>query len=152
MSESGHRMLMPEGGGDPPPEIVGLMVLGEDVPDDDPTSPRSWYAERGWLPSLGPTALWAARRIIELSREERYLVDTKRFANAIGVAPRPLCRALDRLVLFRVADWDFDRDPRCPVLMMQGAWAEAPQRGLAAAYQFHPAERNTDGANRKKPR
>ena len=74
--------------------------------------PRSEYAERFWLPVIGPTSLFLLRRMAARldARPEGFDQDTAELAAELGVGPSraansPLARTLGRLDGFRCARW-----------------------------------------------
>ncbi len=69
--------------------------------------PRSSYAERYWLPVLGPSALWLLRHLVAGFDEhpERYELDLLDAPRAIGVGGRggnhsPFANTVNRLIQF----------------------------------------------------
>ncbi len=65
------------------------------------------YAEKYWLPVLGPTATWMARRLASSLADGPVTVDVAELGAAIGVGGStsvncPLMRALGRLLRFGV--------------------------------------------------
>lgn len=77
-------------------------------------TPDSLYAEQFWLPVVGPTALWAARRLAFLAAEGPVEIDVESLGPQLGVAPSALRKALGRLLMFRVA---YLADPNTFVLL-----------------------------------
>src|SRR5262245_6498433 len=85
-----------------PGPLPVLCVLGQ--------SPRSWYAETFWLPTLGPTSLLLMRHLADRFERspdavELPVADT---AAALGLGARdgnssPLMRSLNRLQQFELA-------------------------------------------------
>jgi hypothetical protein len=72
---------------------------------------RSRYAEAYWLGVLGPSALWALRRLSEgLARHpDGFVVELGHFARELGLGEgigrqAPVVRAVARLVAFRMAE------------------------------------------------
>ena len=81
-----------------------------DIRGFQPTSP---YVELCWLPILGPSATWMARRLMTglLRHPEGYPVDLHELAAALGLGTglghsSPVVRTLRRLVVFRLARLD----------------------------------------------
>ena len=80
-----------------------LEALGHD--------PASNYAEQFWLPVIGPSALWAHRRLTAgfLSGEHNYHLDIATLGREIGLGAgtgrnSPIVRTLTRLVDFHLAE------------------------------------------------
>lgn len=77
--------------------------------------PASVYVETYWLPTLGPSATWALRRLaaaVEHSPSGTW-VPMEQFARTLGLSGRPgrnnaLVRTLHRLVIFRMATIEDD--------------------------------------------
>lgn len=90
-----------------PPELQLLTVhVTHTLPGPfDGHTPYSSYAERFWLPVIGPTAFLAWRRLVDLYPQAEIDVDV--FGAGIGV-PRRIRGSFDRLVQFRVASWGTD--------------------------------------------
>jgi len=71
--------------------------------------PRSPYAERYWLPTLGPTACWLLRRLAEgfEAHPDGYRLDLAVTARSLGLAPSghrgTFAKAFGRCVLFGLA-------------------------------------------------
>ena len=72
---------------------------------------RSGYAEAYWLGILGPSALWALRRLSDgLARHpDGFVVELGHFARELGLGEgigrqAPVVRAVARLVAFRMAE------------------------------------------------
>ncbi|MCA1843990.1 MAG: hypothetical protein LC792_12565 [Actinobacteria bacterium] len=72
---------------------------------------RSGYAEAYWLGILGPSALWALRRLSDgLARHpDGFVVELGHFARELGLGDgigrqAPVVRAIARLVTFRMAE------------------------------------------------
>jgi hypothetical protein len=91
------------------------------VPWDDPVvrrlghDPRSEYAERFWLPVLGPSAMWFLRAVARDLDDEPagFDLDLEEAASALGLSYRSsrhsaLWRTVARCVTFRVARADGD--------------------------------------------
>lgn len=73
----------------------------------------SLYAELAWLPEVGPTALWAARRIALRLSPNGFALNLPLLGAELGVAKSaaahaPVARALARLVDFGLARLDPD--------------------------------------------
>jgi hypothetical protein len=84
---------------DPVVETQGYAV-------DDP------YIEMFWLPILGPTATWLARRLVSglLHQPEGYVCEVTELAQALGVSytqgrHNPFARALHRCSMFGVSQY-----------------------------------------------
>ena len=91
-------------------------------PWDDPTLAQYGfgvgddYVETFWLSTLGPTATWLVRRLVTVlgDRPEAVRLDVAELSAALGIgSPQdrltPLAKALDRLVMFGVAQMRRDR-------------------------------------------
>ncbi|MDY7104207.1 MAG: hypothetical protein S0880_23730 [Actinomycetota bacterium] len=72
--------------------------------------PRSWYAERFWLPVLGPTAMWLLRRFVDGldTAPDGFCVDPDVWARSLGVKGgtgrhAPFSRTVLRLCQFGAA-------------------------------------------------
>jgi hypothetical protein len=85
---------------DPLP-VVGRSAVGYAV--------DGAYAENYWLPVVGPSALWALRRLVRMVRTPSGLwLPLGPFACSLGLgagtgASSPIVHCLDRLVQFRLA-------------------------------------------------
>lgn len=84
---------------------VGQHHAGHHAPDSD-------YAELFWLPIVGPTALWLARRIARVPAGTTMALPPE-FGFAFGVScanskSAPLGRAFFRLVHLGLASWEGD--------------------------------------------
>jgi len=73
--------------------------------------PTSEYAERFWLPVIGPSALWAHRRLTTGFADDRsgYRLDLSTLGREIGLGAgtgrnAPIVRTLTRLVDFHLAE------------------------------------------------
>ena len=80
------------------------VVETRGYPIDDP------YVEMFWLPILGPTATWLARRLASglLHQPDGYICDMSELAQALGVTytqgrHNPFARALHRCSMFGVS-------------------------------------------------
>lgn len=105
---------------------MAVVPLADD--DRGPTfDPRSAYAERFWLSTLGPTTLWLARRLVAGfdDQPDGYLLDLAETSISLGLGDgqgrhSPFNRALGRLVHFHLAEQRTDGvlavRPRLPVL------------------------------------
>lgn len=91
----------------------GLVVVGVRNPVLETLGhhPTSAYAERYWLPTLGPSATWLHRNLVaRLDEHPRgYPVHLPTLAREIGLGAgsgrnAPVVRTLTRLVDFRVAE------------------------------------------------
>jgi hypothetical protein len=91
-------------------------------PWDDPTLAQYGfgvgddYIETFWLSTLGPTATWLVRRLVAVlgDRPGAVRIDVTELSAALGIgSPQdrltPLAKALDRLVMFGVAQMRRDR-------------------------------------------
>jgi len=94
-------------------EVLVVMPLADPLVESLGHSPRSAYAETYWLPLLGPSALWALRRLAALAAAEPAGV-TLRLAElgpelGLGAGTgrsSPVVRTLARLVIFGMAEID----------------------------------------------
>lgn len=126
----------------------GLPSHIEVVPWIDPLveahgfAPRSMYVEACWLPVLGPTATWLYRRLGSwvASNEDGTVVDLTDLAVSLGLGEglartSMLTRAMGRLAMFGVIDWQGDR------LAVRRALAPLTERRARSlsltAYQLH---------------
>lgn len=80
-------------------------------------APRSAYAETYWLPVIGPSALWALRRLSAWAEAEPtgVAVALAELAKELGLGGgtgrnAPMVRTLARLVVFQMAQIDETRD------------------------------------------
>jgi hypothetical protein len=76
--------------------------------------PTSGYAETFWLPIIGPTALWCARRLATQLQMGALDVDLEVLAAELGVGRgigrnSPIGRTLNRLAGFDLARFDPER-------------------------------------------
>ncbi len=92
------------------PTTITVVPWPDAVIDQLGFDPRSTYAERFWLPTLGPTSLLLTRRLAaELDRApDGVSLPVAETSQALGLGPReganaPLARSFDRLVQFDVA-------------------------------------------------
>lgn len=95
------------------------------------------YAEKYWLPVLGPTATWMARRLASSLADDAVTLDMAELGSALGVgigtgANCPLVRALARLCRFGVAR---DLDDSYQVRTMLGPVPRSQLKRLPAALQ-----------------
>ena len=72
--------------------------------------PRGHYAERFWLPLLGPSALWLLRRLVDSLEAEPdgFSFDTAELSVALGLSAQmhkhgPFMRTLGRVCQFKLA-------------------------------------------------
>jgi hypothetical protein len=86
---------------------VTLCPWPDPVVDRFGHDPRSVYAERYWLPVLGPSALWLLRHLVAGfdDRPEQYELDLLDAPRAIGVGGRggnhsPFANTVNRLIQF----------------------------------------------------
>jgi hypothetical protein len=89
-----------------------LVVAWSEQPGTRSFDPRSVYAERFWLPVLGPTSLWLLRHLAWAleANQDRVELDLGLTAQRIGLGRgegrnSPLQRAIRRLVNFRLAQF-----------------------------------------------
>ncbi|MGO9344286.1 MAG: hypothetical protein ACLP6E_17505 [Acidimicrobiales bacterium] len=95
---------------DEPVDRLKVIAWRDPLIDHLGHDPRSTYAERFWLPVLGPTSLWLLRKVagsLEL-RPEGMDLDLERTARQIGLGGHrgrhgPFRRAIGRLVTFELA-------------------------------------------------
>lgn len=85
-----------------------LAQYGFDVSDD--------YVEAFWLSTLGPTSTWLLRRLVTIlgDRSSAVRLDVAELSASLGIGSEkdrltPLVKALDRLVMFGVAQARRDR-------------------------------------------
>jgi hypothetical protein len=87
------------------PDVLWLLPLDGPVPGFDV---RSDYVECLWLPVLGPSATWIARRLGTLAAAfpQGTWVDTVELSVSVGLGAGlgSLLRTLRRLVMFGAAD------------------------------------------------
>lgn len=96
-------------------QTSGPTELLRFVPRPDPVlaqighDPRSAYAERFWLSTLGPSALWILRLLAHgfEAAPTGFTVDAGQFSRSLGLGERtgkhsPLLRSLDRLAHFTI--------------------------------------------------
>lgn len=95
-----------------PPEAPAIAVVAWDdlVIDALGHDPRSTYAEWFWLPVIGPSTLWLARRIAAGLDEhpDGFELPLAATARALGLGDRggrnsPLWRSVNRLIGFELA-------------------------------------------------
>ena len=94
-------------------EVLVVVPLADPLVESLGHAPHSTYAETYWLPLLGPSALWAMRRLAALAQAEPAGA-TLRLAElgpelGLGAGTgrsSPLVRTLARLVLFNMAEID----------------------------------------------
>lgn len=91
----------------PAQEELLFVRWPDPVLDELGYDPRSAYAERFWLPVLGPTCAWLLRRLAyEFDHQpDGFNVSAIGFARSIGIGGRggrqgPLFRSIDRCVRF----------------------------------------------------
>ena len=106
--------------------------------------PASDYAERFWLPVIGPSALWAHRRLTAGFATDRssYQLDLSTLGGEIGLGAgtgrnSPIVRTLTRLVDFHLAEIIDDR---------LGVYTSLPPltRRQAAGLPDHLAQRHRE--------
>jgi hypothetical protein len=90
---------------------IPVVTLGDPVIEAVGFAPESRYAETYWLPVLGPSALWALRRLSALLaiRSSGITVPMGMLSSELGLGGNggrhaPAVRALGRLVLFGMAE------------------------------------------------
>src|SRR5262245_28426534 len=102
-------LASPRAGWDP--SVLAVHPWPDPVLDRDGHDPRSAYAERFWLSSIGPSALLLLRRVAnELDhRPSGFELDLGDVARSLGLGTRgggraPLVRTVLRLCQFRLAN------------------------------------------------
>lgn len=87
-----------------------VVALHDEVVDALGHDPRSDYAETYWLPVIGPSSLWALRRLVGWldASPAGYPVPLAPMARELGLGEgtsrtAPLIRTLARLVVFELA-------------------------------------------------
>lgn len=98
----------------PLPETLTIEHWSDPLVEEHGHRMDSWYVETFWLPVMGPTPLWAARRLAAyVESAGGGDLPTAAFARELGLgkAPTmrvtdPLPRAVTRLRLFGVARLD----------------------------------------------
>ena len=87
-----------------------VVALADPVIDELGHDVRSGYVETYWLPILGPSAVWAARRLVDwlTERDDGVEVPLEPFARSLGLGGgvtnhSPVVRTLTRLVDFGMA-------------------------------------------------
>jgi hypothetical protein len=90
---------------------VRVVHLQDPVIEAPGFDARSGYAEAYWLGVLGPSALWALRRLSDgLARHpDGFVVELRQFARELGLGEgigrhAPVVRAVARLVNFRMVE------------------------------------------------
>ena len=114
-------------------EVLVVVPLADSLVESLGHAPRSAYAETYWLPVLGPSALWAMRRLATLA-EAKPTGGTLRLAElgpelGLGAGTgrsSPLVRTLARLVFFGMAEID----RRSPALRVRLAMPPLAARHL----------------------
>jgi len=97
--------------------------------------PDSEYVEKFWLPRLGPSTTWALRRIVSLlsdAADSGLWLPVEPLGRSLGLGASttrksPVLRAIARLVDFRLASIDPDRD----VLAVRTIVPALTRRGVA---------------------
>ena len=94
-----------------------IVPLIDSVIENVGHEPRSLYAETYWLPVIGPSAMWALRRLSAWAEAEPTGVDIAlpELAHELGLGGgtgrnSPVVRTLARLVVFQLAGIDQSRD------------------------------------------
>ena len=83
---------------------------------------RSEYIEDAWLAYIGPTALLLARRMDQiLASSTTQGVETKVWAQHMGVSGDELISALNRLERFGLGEWNGETN-----FLMRRHWPEVP--------------------------
>jgi hypothetical protein len=99
------------------PRSSRIHLVAWDEPGEGPRrfDPRSRYAERFWVPVLGPTATWVLRRFADAldAEPEGCLVDLSNVAAGLGLhwsgsQHSPLRRAVARCIHHKTARWSDD--------------------------------------------
>jgi hypothetical protein len=92
------------------PTHVTITPWVDPLVDSCGHDPRSDYVERFWLGTLGPTATWLLRRLVDgLARHpDGYLLDLRITAQSLGLShtsgqSSPFARAFGRCVMFGLA-------------------------------------------------
>ena len=97
---------------DPVFPVVSLTIeaWSDPVIDELGHDPRSAYAERFWLPILGPSTIWFLRRVVDQLDEEPhgYSLDLVETARSLGVGMRggrnsPMLKTVERSCRFGAA-------------------------------------------------
>lgn len=97
---------------DPVFPVVSLTIeaWSDPVIDEVGHDPRSAYAERFWLPILGPSTIWFLRRVVDQLDEEPhgYSLDLVETARSLGVGMRggrnsPMLKTVERSCRFGAA-------------------------------------------------
>jgi hypothetical protein len=122
--------------------VVGVIPIRHPVIEALGHHPTSEYAERFWLPVIGPSALWAHRRLTAGFASDRsgYQLHLPTLGREIGLGSgtgrnSPIVRTLTRLVDFHLAEIIDDR---------LGVYTTMPPltRRQAARLPHHLAERH----------
>lgn len=85
-------------------------ALTDELLEQHGYSARSDYVEMFWLPVLGPSSIWALRRLAALTADRDAVIEVSEFAAALGLGTgtgttSPVVRTIDRLVRFDAAQW-----------------------------------------------
>jgi hypothetical protein len=108
-----HRLERPAGAHDAlaPPDELFVVALRNPVLEGLGHHPASRYAERYWLPTLGPTACWLHRNLVARLEENPHgvRVHLPTVATEIGVGTgmgrnSPVIRTLTRLCDFQIIE------------------------------------------------
>lgn len=88
--------------------VLTLSRLSDPVTDVIGEPVSSFYAERFWLPVLGPTSMWLLRHCARHTERGDYVVDAEELGRLLGVGGHggrhsPLLRSLERLRHFHLA-------------------------------------------------
>ncbi len=67
--------------------VAHVLPLGDGAPADAHVDPRSEYAERFWLPTIGPSALWLLRHFAARfdAEPEGFTFDIESTSHALGI-------------------------------------------------------------------
>lgn len=92
------------------PDCVTITPWIDPVVDETGHDPRSSYVERFWLSTLGPTATWLLRRLVDGFDEhpDGYILDLAVTAQSLGLTysrgqSSPFAKAFHRCVMFGLA-------------------------------------------------
>lgn len=92
------------------PDRVTITPWIDPIVDPIGHDPRSGYVERFWLSTLGPTATWLLRRLVEGFDEhpDGYVLDLAVTAQSLGLnyssgQSSPFAKAFNRCVMFGLA-------------------------------------------------
>src|SRR5947209_4676432 len=98
-------------------DALRIVPLVDSVIENVGYEPRSLYAETYWLPVIGPSAMWALRRLSAWAEAESSGVEVplSELAHELGLGGgtgrnSPMVRTLARLVVFQLASIDECRE------------------------------------------